>query len=62
MIEYSGNVYGKEALQGDTSRCSSPEEFISKSQTMLLNQREATREGGIYATLIGDHRGGSATC
>jgi len=59
MIEYSGNVYGNKAIQGDTSRCISPEEFIAKSQTMLLNQREATREGGIYATLIGDHRGGT---
>ena len=59
MIEYSGKVYGDAPLTGDTSRCSSPEEFISKSQVMLLNQREATRDNGIYATLIGDQRGGS---
>ncbi|WP_152184409.1 hypothetical protein [Sulfurimonas indica] len=59
MITYSGEVYGNEAIAGDTSRCQSPEEFISKSQVMLMNQREATREGGIYATLIGDHRGGT---
>jgi hypothetical protein len=59
MIEYSGKVYGNTPLAGDTSRCTSPEEFIAKSQTMLLNQREATRNGGIYATLIGDHRGGT---
>lgn len=59
MIEYSGNVYGNKALDGDTSRCISPEEFIAKSQVMLMNQREATREGGIYSTLIGDQRGGS---
>ncbi len=59
MIEYSGNVYGDKPIYGDTSRCVSPEEFIAKSQVMLLNQREATREGGIYATLIGDHRGGT---
>jgi len=59
MIEYSGKVYGNCALDGDTSRCASPEEFIAKSQVMLLNQREATRNGGYYATLIGDHRGGT---
>lgn len=59
MIKYSGSVYGNEILDGDTSHCVDPKEFISKSQTMLLNQREATREDGIYATLIGDHRGGS---
>jgi hypothetical protein len=58
MITYSGEVYDG-IRDGDTSRCSSPEEFIAKSQTMLMNQREATREGGIYATLIGDQRGGT---
>lgn len=56
MITYSGEVYGDSALLGDTSRCDSPEEFVSKSQLMLMNQREATKEGGIYTTLIGDHR------
>lgn len=56
MVVYSGEVYGTEAILGDTSRCATPEEFIARSQTMLLNQREATKEGGIYATLIGDHR------
>jgi hypothetical protein len=59
MIEYSGNVYGERPIEGDTSRCDSPEEFVAKSQTMLLNQREATRSNGIYATLIGDQRGGT---
>lgn len=58
MITYSGEVY-QGIREGDTSRCLSPEEFIAKSQVMLLNQREATRAGGIYATLIGDHRGGT---
>ena len=56
MITYSGNVYGDKEILGDTSRCNSPEEFVSKSQLMLMNQREATKDGGIYATLIGDHR------
>ncbi len=58
MITYSGEVYDG-IREGDTSRCQTPEEFVSKSQVMLLNQREATRDGGIYATLIGDHRGGT---
>ena len=58
MITYSGEVYAG-ARDSDTSRCSSPEEFIAKSQIMLMNQREATKRGGIYATLIGDHRGGT---
>lgn len=58
MITYSGEVYPGMKV-GDTSRCDSPEEFIAKSQIMLMNQREATRKGGIYATLIGDHRGGT---
>jgi len=58
MITYSGEIYDG-IREGDTSRCVSPEEFIAKSQTMLMNQREATREGGVYATLIGDHRGGT---
>jgi hypothetical protein len=56
MIQYSGNMYGS-PLESDTSRCQSVEEFLEKSHVMLMNQREATREGGIYTTLIGDHRG-----
>jgi len=59
MIKYSGEVYGDIPLNGDTSRCDTPEEFIAKSQVALMNQREATKSGGIYATLIGDQRGGS---
>lgn len=56
MIEYSSNVYGSEILPGDTSHCKSVDEFLAMSQVGLLNQREATVEGGIYCTLIGDHR------
>jgi hypothetical protein len=56
MVKYSGSVYGNEILEGDTSHCDSPEEFIAKSQVALLNQREACKQGGIYTTLIGDHR------
>lgn len=55
MITYSGNQWGSANLQ-DHSRCSSVDEFLAKSEVMLLNQREATVENGHYATLIGDHR------
>lgn len=55
MIQYSGKVWGN-TCAADHSRCGSVEEFLEKSQTMLMNQREATKEGGIYATLIGDMR------
>lgn len=56
MIKYSGEVWGNQAIDGDTSHCQSPEEFLEKSQVMLLNQREATRAGGVYTSLIGDMR------
>ncbi|PCI30873.1 MAG: hypothetical protein COB67_00010 [SAR324 cluster bacterium] len=55
MIKYSGNVWGS-PHSADTSLCHSPDEFLEKSQVMLLNQREATKQGGIYSTLIGDQR------
>jgi len=55
MITYSGNVWGQNH-SADTSRCINIDEFLEKSQVMLQNQREATREGGIYCSLIGDHR------
>ena len=55
MIRYSGAVWGDAPVEGDTSLCDI-DEFVEKSQVMLLNQREATRPGGIYATLIGDMR------
>lgn len=53
MIEYSGKVWGAGPVEGDTSLCD-VDAFLEKSQVMLLNQREATRSGGVYATLIGD--------
>jgi len=55
MIVYSGNMY-PEIYADDLSRCASVEDFLEKSQQALLNQRDATRPGGHYATLIGDHR------
>lgn len=55
MIQYSGNMYGQ-VISSDTSRCASVDEFLAMSEVMLLNQREATCQGGIYASLIGDMR------
>ncbi|MBD3768347.1 MAG: hypothetical protein IE928_10465 [Gammaproteobacteria bacterium] len=54
-ILYSGNMWG-EADPRDHSRCETYEEFLEKSRVMLSNQREATKEGGIYTSLIGDIR------
>lgn len=58
MIVYSGNVWGSQAHPDDLSRCASDEDFHEKMQLVLLNQREATRSGGFYGTLIGDWRRG----
>lgn len=51
MIEYSEHP-------DDLSRCASDQDFHEKMQLVLLNQRQATRPGGHYATLIGDKRKG----
>lgn len=55
MIIYSGNVWGS-AHPDDLSRCASDEEFHEKLQVALLNQRQATKAGGYYGTIIGDWR------
>jgi len=55
MILYSGNVWG-ESHPDDLSRCIDDDDFNNKLQLALLNQREATRDGGFYGTLIGDWR------
>lgn len=55
MVLYSGGQWG-EAHPDDLSRCADVEEFVEKSHQFLLNQRDATRPGGYYATLIGDLR------
>lgn len=55
MIVYGGNVH-QVIHPDDLSRCASPEDFVEKAHLALLNQREATRPGGYYATLIGDLR------
>lgn len=56
VVVYSGNQWG-EACSADHSRCESVDEFLAKSEVMLLNQRDATLPGGHYVTLIGDQRG-----
>ena len=40
----------------DLSSCADESEFLDKLHVLLLNQREATRPGGHYVTLIGDRR------
>lgn len=57
MIQYSGSQWGVEMLPTDTSNpLLSKEEFLEMSQVMLMNQRDGTRDGGLYATLVGDMR------
>ena len=60
MIDYGkvGTFADPSLVERDHSRSGSLEEFLELSQTMLLNQRIATREGGVYCTLIGDMRKG----
>lgn len=55
IFPYSGAVWGDSPVEGDTSHCLN-EEFLNRSELMLLNQRDATRSGGHYVTLIGDMR------
>jgi hypothetical protein len=55
MIVYSGEVWGDKPVAGDLSRL--PQEaFLEALQTLLLNQRNATKVGGHYGTLLGDLR------
>lgn len=42
----------------DLSSCQDEGKFLDKLHVLLLNQREATRAGGHYVTLIGDRRRG----
>ncbi|MCU6502352.1 hypothetical protein LPN04_31605 [Rugamonas sp. A1-17] len=55
QVVYSGEVWG-EPHPDDLSRCKDDDEFHQKLQQALLNQREATKDGGVYGTLIGDYR------
>lgn len=56
MIEYSGNQWGSAPHPDDLSRCVDDNDFHEKMQLALLNQREATKSGGYYGTIIGDWR------
>jgi hypothetical protein len=58
MVRYSGpgGMWGTEAHPDDLSHCASDEDFMEKIQIALLNQREATKGGGLYGLLIGDLR------
>jgi len=58
MIKYSGpgGMWGVQAHPDDLSHCIDDEDFHQKMQRVMLNQREATRAGGFYGTIIGDWR------
>lgn len=56
MVQYSGRVWGSEPHPDDLSLCTDDEDFHQKLQAALLNQREATKVGGVYGTIIGDWR------
>ncbi len=56
MIRYSGDVWGDKPHPSDLSHCIDDEDFHEKMHLVLMNQREATKPGGIYGTLIGDLR------
>lgn len=57
MVIYSGEQWGDKTLENDLSNPKlSKEAFLEMSQVMLMNQRDAARDGGLYATLIGDMR------
>jgi len=56
MVIYSGKVWGDTPHPDDLSRCVDDDEFHEKLQLVLLNQRDATKTGGFYGTIIGDWR------
>lgn len=56
MVLYSGHVWGNQEHPDDLSHCKDDADFNEKMQLVLLNQREATKSGGIYGTIIGDLR------
>jgi hypothetical protein len=58
QVKYSGkgNVWGTEVHPDDLSHCIDDEDFHSKLQLVMLNQREATLPGHYYGTIIGDWR------
>lgn len=56
MIRYSGEVWGDKPHPADLSHCLDDDDFHEKLHLVLMNQREATKSGGYYGTLIGDYR------
>lgn len=56
IIIYAGEVWGTEPHPDCLSRCTSEDDFHEKLHIALLNQRDATRPGGYYGTIIGDKR------
>lgn len=58
LIKYSGpgGMWGEAPHPDDLSHCADDAEFHEKMQLVLMNQREATRPGGFYGTIIGDLR------
>lgn len=56
IIRYSGSQWGSEPVAGDLSHIEDYDEFIDALQAVVLNQREATRERGVYGTIVGDVR------
>ena len=51
------NMITYQAPSGNNhSKCQSVNQFLEMSEVMLMNQRQATKKGGHYATLIGDMR------
>lgn len=56
MVLYSGNQWGTQPHPDDLSHCIDDNDFNEKMQIALLNQREATKNGGFYGTIIGDWR------
>lgn len=55
MIVYSGEVWG-DPHPDDLSRCIDDDDFNEKMHIALMNQRSATKAGGMYGMLIGDLR------
>lgn len=56
MIVYSGEVWGDKPHPDDLSRCVDDNAFHERPELVMLNQRDATKEGGYYGCLIGDGR------
>ncbi|MBC3871839.1 hypothetical protein HV832_16675 [Undibacterium oligocarboniphilum] len=58
MVLYSGQQWGSEPHPDDLSRCHDDNDFCEKMQIAMINQREATKIGGYYGTIVGDWRRG----